>query len=161
MPYKCDTDTHIFFYEQEWYCLSNFSAFRLLWCELDFDTAEAAYQWTKFHHAPGTYTPRHRDIQRAIRQARSAHEAYKIAEGNRGHARHDWSQIRVAVMREILSHKVTQHEYVHRKLLETGTRELVEDSWRDGFWGWGADQSGHNMLGKLWMELRERLRTPQ
>lgn len=46
-----------------------------------------------------------------------------------------------------------------RDLLEkmTGDRELVEDSWRDDFWGWGPNRDGQNMLGKLWMELRAEL----
>jgi len=43
-------------------------------------------------------------------------------------------------------------------LLTTGDRELIEDSWWDSFWGWGADQRGQNMLGKLWMKLRAELR---
>lgn len=38
-----------------------------------------------------------------------------------------------------------------------GDRELVEDSWRDDFWGWGPNRDGKNMLGKLWMELRAAL----
>lgn len=45
-------------------------------------------------------------------------------------------------------------QYVRRKLLATGDRELVEDSWRDDFWGWGPNRDGQNMLGKLWMEVR-------
>ena len=40
----------------------------------------------------------------------------------------------------------------------TGERELIEDSWRDGFWGWGENRDGKNMLGKLWMEVRAELR---
>lgn len=153
-----DTDDTVYFYEQEFYILSNFSAFRLRWSFLDFDTSEAAYQWEKFHHTAGTYTLMHHDIQLAIRHARSAHEAFKIAERNRPHVRPNWDAIKVAVMRDILYTKASQHEYVRRKLLETGARELIENSWRDGFWGWGADQHGQNMLGKLWMEIRAALR---
>jgi hypothetical protein len=39
-----------------------------------------------------------------------------------------------------------------------GDRELIEDSWRDDFWGWGPHRNGKNMLGKLWMEIRSELR---
>ena len=62
--------------------------------------------------------------------------------------------LRVDVMRDILRAKVDQHEYVRRKLLATGDRELIEDSWRDDFWGWGPNKDGENHLGKLWMEVR-------
>jgi predicted NAD-dependent protein-ADP-ribosyltransferase YbiA (DUF1768 family) len=61
-------------------------------------------------------------------------------------------------MKDILRAKAKQHEYVRRKLLETGDRELIEDSWRDGFWGWGPNKDGQNMLGKLRMEIREELK---
>jgi predicted NAD-dependent protein-ADP-ribosyltransferase YbiA (DUF1768 family) len=61
-------------------------------------------------------------------------------------------------MRGILRAKAEQHEYVTRKLLATGDRRLVENSWRDDFWGWGPDRNGQNMLGRLWMEIRSEIR---
>ena len=61
-------------------------------------------------------------------------------------------------MRQILEAKVSQHEYVRRKLLETGDRYLVENSWRDDFWGWGLKGDGRNELGKLWMKIREEIK---
>lgn len=64
----------------------------------------------------------------------------------------------IGIMKEILHEKVKQHQYVLKKLLESGNRELVEDSWRDDFWGWGPNKDGQNMLGKLWMEVRAELR---
>lgn len=140
------------FYERDFYVLSNFSAFRLRWQGHDFDTSEAAYHWTKFPDAP--------EVQEMILTARSAHEAFKIAESQAIFRREGWDDIKLSVMRGILSAKVEQHEYVRRKLLATGDRLLVEDSWRDGFWGWGPNRNGQNWLGRLWMEVRERLRNP-
>lgn len=147
-----DTDERVCFYEQEFYPLSNFSAFALQWCGRRFDTSEAAYHWMKFAHTDEAW------IQEAIRTAPSAHEAFKIASRNAHRYRRDWADVRVEVMRDILRAKVEQHEYVRRKLEQTGDRELVENSWRDGFWGWGEDRKGQNMLGKLWMEIRAELR---
>lgn len=141
---------HVGFYEREFYPLSNFSAFRLFWKGLTFDTSEAAYHWEKFAGSPG--------LQRAILSAPSAHEAFKLAERQRAHRRSDWDAVKVTVMGCILRAKVEQHEYVRRKLLETGTRDLIEDSWRDDFWGWGPNRDGRNMLGKLWMVVRQELR---
>jgi hypothetical protein len=34
---------------------------------------------------------------------------------------------------------------------------LIENSWRDDFWGWGPNRDGKNQLGKLWMEIRSEL----
>jgi ribA/ribD-fused uncharacterized protein len=153
--YKLDTLTHVFFYEQEFYVLSNFSAFRLYWVGLDFDTSEAAYQYEKFRSMPDE--PIRENIRRDIYEARSAHDAFKIAETNQKYVRPEWPVIKVDVMRSILLAKAQQHEYVRRKLLETGNRELIEDSFRDSFWGWGPNKDGLNMLGKLWMEIRDKL----
>lgn len=146
-----DNETQVFFYEQDHYYLSNFSAFNLRWCGLIFPTSEHAYQWSKFDYAAHV-------LKRKILEAPSAHEAFKIAEDNRSIRRIDWDDIKVFRMHEILRAKADQHEYVRRKLLETGDRELIENSWRDDFWGWGPKRDGQNMLGLLWMEVREELR---
>jgi ribA/ribD-fused uncharacterized protein len=96
-----------------------------------------------------------------IRNAPSAHEAFKIAEREKANRRKNWDEIKVPLMRQILRMKAEQHEYVRRKLLETGDRVLIEDSWRDDFWGWGPNRDGQNMLGKLWMEIRAELRAAE
>ena len=146
-----DTEREVFFYEQDFYVLSNFSAFRLRWRDIDFDTAEHAYHCEKFF-------PTIVGIAHEIQSARSAHEAFKIAEREREYRRSDWDDMKVGIMRNILRAKAAQHEYVRRKLLATGDRTLIENSWRDDFWGWGPNRDGHNMLGKLWMEVRAELR---
>lgn len=145
-----DTDKRVRFYEHDFYVLSNFSAFTLYWCGHRFDTSEAAYHWEKF--------PAEQDIRDAIRCAPSAHEAFKIAERNKAARRPDWDEVKLDIMRGILRAKADQHLYVRRKLLATGDRELVEDSWRDDFWGWGPSRDGRNWLGRLWMEVRAELR---
>jgi ribA/ribD-fused uncharacterized protein len=150
------------FYEREFYPLSNFSAFTLMWFGHRFDTSEAAYHWMKFppEHKPATphvYTERQKLLW-AIMEADSAHAAFKLAEAAKHLRRHDWDDVKVEIMRGILRAKADQHEYVRRKLLETGHRPLVEGSWRDDFWGIGPNRDGQNMLGKLWMEIRDELR---
>ena len=145
-----DTETRVRFYEHDFYPLSNFSAFELAYLGRRFHTSEAAYHYAKFvDTAP--------DVAIDIYIAPSAHEAFKIAEENKGKRRKDWDDVKVDIMREILRFKAYQHEYVRRKLLATGARELVEDSWRDDFWGWGPNHDGQNMLGKLWMQVRAEL----
>ena len=147
--HKLDNEKQVFFYEQDYYVLSNFSAFRLKWRDIDFDTSEHAYHWEKFSEEHW--------IQEYIKRAQSAHEAFKIAESHKEFRRKDWDDIKVDIMREILEAKARQHTYVKKKLLDTGDRDLIEDSWRDDFWGWGPNKDGKNMLGKLWMEVREKL----
>ncbi len=148
--HKLDTETQVFFYEQDFYPLSNFSAFTLMWQGIRFFTSEAAYHWEKF--------PDHPELRKSIANAPSAHEAFKLAGTYRHIRRKDWDDVKVNIMGDILRAKVNQHEYVRRKLLDTGIRQLVEDSWRDAFWGWGPDKDGKNALGVLWMEIRAEVR---
>ena len=149
--HKLDNDKQVFFYEQDFYVLSNFSAFTLQWKGRRFDTSEAAYHWEKFDGMDA-------EVQDMILDAPSAHEAFKIAESQKMFRRPDWDAVKVGIMRDILRAKAEQHEYVQRKLLATGDRELIEDSWRDDVWGWGPNKDGQNLLGKLWMEVRAELR---
>lgn len=150
-----DTNRQVFFYEPEFYVLSNFSAFAIDWEGHRFSTSEHAYQWDRFQGRELGIDAAH--VGEMIRTAPSAHLAFSIAQQNKALQRSDWNSIKVSRMRQILNAKVKQHEYVRRKLMETGRRELVEDAWRDSFWGSGADGRGENHLGKLWMEIRSSL----
>jgi len=152
-----DTETQVCFYEQDFYVLSNFSSFAIEFNGHDFPTSEHAYQHEKFVFS-GRMRGSIAELRRKIRTARSAHEAFKLAEEHKSQRRPDWDSVRVNVMRRILRAKAEQHEYVRRKLLATGDRELIENSWRDPFWGWGPNRDGKNMLGRLWMEVRSELR---
>ncbi|RUU29712.1 NADAR family protein [Mesorhizobium sp. M6A.T.Ce.TU.016.01.1.1] len=163
--HKSDTPDRVCFYEQDFYVLSNFSSFSIMWewtpreGDVRFDTSEAVYHFLKFK--PTIPSGEQRNLMRCIRYAPSAHEAFKIAERHKHLRRPDWDDVKVDIMRDILRAKAEQHEYVRRKLLATGDRELVEDSWRDDFWGWGPNRDGKNMLGKLWMGIRAELRAAQ
>lgn len=147
MPHGLDTDKQVFFYEQEFYCLSSFSAFPVTYCGRIFNTAEHAYHAEKFdilHMKDWLST-----------QYMSAHDAFRYAQAHKQIYRPDWYDIRVARMRDVQWHKFLQHMYVRKKLRETLGRELIENSWRDDFWGSGPNGDGKNMLGKNWMEIRE------
>ncbi len=157
-----DTESQVFFYEQDFYVLSNFSAFSIKWQGRRFPTSEHAYQWEKFE--PGTRDDQGLYVRDRILDAYSAHDAFKLAEQWKWLRRSDWDDVKVPTMLGILRAKAAQHEYVRRKLLATGDRELVENSWRDSYWGWGPERTGLNMLGQLWMrvcsELREAAEAP-
>ena len=150
---KPDTDTHVYFYEQDHYYLSNFSAFQVNFDGTTFNTSEEAYHYQRFAG--------NAECRRAILWAKSAHEAFRYAQENKRYQIPEWDQVKVDIMRDILRAKVAQHEYVHRKLLQTGNKELIEDSHRDPYWGWGPNADGLNMLGKLWMEVRSELLSAQ
>ena len=60
-------------------------------------------------------------------------------------------------MKEIVYEKTQQHDEVKTLLLQTKDAELIENSPVDYFWGCGKDGTGRNELGKIWMEVREKI----
>jgi len=138
------------FYPREFYVLDNFASFQVDWRGRRWPTSEHAYQAAHFFDtAP--------ELAEQIFQARSAHEAYKIAKVNADKAPQNWDEIKVGIMEEIVRAKCEQNPYVKQKLLETLDEEIVEDSPKDAFWGWGENRDGRNELGKIWMRLRNEL----
>ena len=138
----------ILFYEGPHYYLSNFSSFALVLASSKWMTVEHAYQALKFPFKWG------QDLRTQIRVAPSAHEAKQIAKQNKGFVRLDWDKVKLSLMEKLLWAKYDQHPYIRRKLLETGTDLLIEDSPKDSFWGRGPDLMGSNHLGRLWMKIR-------
>lgn len=97
MNHKLDTDSQIFFYEQDFYVLSNFSAFQLRLLDgRIYSTSEHAYQCAKFEGTGNNST------EEAVRCAPSAHEAFKLAEEFKSYRRADWDDVKVEIMRNIL-----------------------------------------------------------
>ena len=118
-------------------------------------TAEALYQACRFPRLP--------NVQRDIVGQRSPMTAKMKSRAHHGETRPDWDGIRYKVMRWCLRAKLAQHyETFGRLLLATGQRPIVEQSRKDVYWGARASSDdatlvGRNVLGRLLMELRERL----
>jgi hypothetical protein len=64
-----------------------------------------------------------------------------------------------ALMEKIFRAKLAQHPDIREVLLTTGDRELLKVYDTDYYWGTGADGTGENKMGKLWMKLRQELKT--
>ena len=76
--------------------------------------------------------------------------------------RKDWDEVKDDVMRKAVWAKFTQHETPKRVLLSTGDSILVEHTKNDAYWADGSNGpeigTGKNMLGKILMETRDKLR---
>ncbi|MCE8163028.1 MAG: DUF1768 domain-containing protein [Candidatus Moeniiplasma glomeromycotorum] len=66
---------------------------------------------------------------------------------------------KIEVMRLIVEQKFRQHEKLKKMLLETGAKEIIEESPYDNCWG--NARGGKNWLGKILVEIREKLRTEE
>jgi len=125
----------------------------------EFSTAEALFQALRF--------PRDSQMREEIRAARSPMDAKALARQNAAlmHVVPQSAQD-LENMHFVLACKIVRHAEVKDGLLSTGDRHIIEDCtarqtesglfWgaacRDGVW------FGLNMLGILWMELRDKLR---
>jgi len=144
-------DEVIGFYPREFYPLDNFSSFKV---EVDgylYSSLEEAYQSMLF-------LPDYPEISNLIKNSHSAHEAQKIMIENSKKVKYN-DEERIIIMERLLRLKLEQNPYVKKKLLQTGDYIIVEDSPKDSFWGWGPNRDGENQLGRLWMKLRNEIKS--
>ncbi len=120
-------------------------------------TTEALYQACRFPHMP--------EVQREIIGQHSPMTAKMKSKPHRKDSRPDWAEVRYKVMRWCLRVKLAQnYEEFGRLLLATRDRPIVEQSRKDDYWGakltseTGDTLIGQNVLGRLLMELREKLK---
>jgi ribA/ribD-fused uncharacterized protein len=121
-------------------------------------TAEALYQACRF--------PFSVEIQELIIEQKSPMTAKMKSKPFRSQTRPDWEDVKVPLMRWCLRVKLACNWVKFGEiLLATRSKDIVEDSPRDRFWGAVANEDndllvGVNALGRLLMELREALRGP-
>lgn len=120
-------------------------------------TTEALYQACRFPHLP--------EVQREIIGQHSPMTAKIKSKSHRKDSRPDWDEVRYKVMRWCLRVKLAQnYEEFGQLLLATHNRPIVEQSRKDDYWGAklaneaGDTLIGQNVLGRLLMELREKLK---
>lgn len=144
----------IYFYSSkvEYGVLSNFANTLLTIDFQTWPTAEHLFQALKFTGDADNYAHREK-----IRCTYFANAARKLGTDRSVPIRSDWDDVKVKGMLRILRLKAFQHESVVDCLKSTGTALLVEKSPTDYFWGCGKDNSGKNMLGRLWMQVRSEV----
>tara|TARA_R110002167_G_scaffold151594_2_gene345552 strand:- start:77 stop:535 length:459 start_codon:yes stop_codon:yes gene_type:complete len=128
---------------------SNFAAFSIKLKGKRWPTSEHYFQAQKF-----------KDVghQEEIRKAKTPMIAARLGRDRKKKLRRDWDSVRDNVMREAVLAKFTQHDELKTILLATGEAKLVENTTNDAYWGDGGDGSGKNMLGRILMEVRGKLR---
>jgi len=143
--------------------LGNMAPYPLEYQGKEYRTSEALFQCLRFASHP--------EVQEEIRAQKSPLAAKMIARKNRELLDRgepwDESEDDVDRMRLCLREKLRQHPELKQLLLETGDALLVEDCTarpRESARFWGAvlengQWRGRNVLGTLWMELRDELRS--
>jgi len=119
-------------------------------------TAEALYQACRFPHLP--------EIQKEIIRQHSPMTAKMKSKPYRKDSRADWDAVRYRVMRWCLRVKLAQnYDEFGQLLLATKNLPIVEQSRKDDYWGAKPFNEtgtlvGQNILGRLLMELRDKLK---
>jgi len=118
----------------------------IIYEDMEFATTEHAYQAAK--------SIDHED-RIMIQMAATPGVAKRL--GRKITIREDWNDVKLNVMRDLLKQKF-KHPELKLKLLATGKIPIIEgNTWGDTYWG-VCKNIGTNYLGKLLMELREKLR---
>ncbi len=137
--------------EEVWHYLSPFSAHEIeIWGEI-FKTHEHAYQCRRFKNGKE---------RESVKNAKSPLQAWLLAQEFKKnkevyieHSREDVEKI----TEELFRAKVSQHEEVREILKMSKGRGILKVFGKDANWGTGEDGSGENIMGKLWMKIREEL----
>jgi ribA/ribD-fused uncharacterized protein len=137
------------FIEEPRHWLSPFSPHSIDIWGRRFATVEHAYHCSRFQPGPA---------QDEIFSANSPLKAWKLSQKHKENPAlltPGWDK--EAVMKELFRAKLAQHDEVREFLISTGDATLLKVWPTDYTWGTGADGTGENRMGKLWMELREEL----
>lgn len=144
------------FTKADWGLFSNFAQLPnpISAADRNWPTSEHLYQAAKFRLSP--------DVQQQIALAALPRDAAKLGRDRANTPDADWMSRRTDAMRWVIRMKREANpELVDAALERTGDRPIVEYSGHDAFWGArpdGANLVGSNVLGRLWMELRQQIR---
>ncbi len=141
-----DNDIIEFYKSNEEYgCFSNFSTYKVMYENEEWQTAEHCYQANKFINAT------HRNL---IKNQETPKESAIVGRSRADLLRKDWDFIRVIKMYNIVKNKVIQNPIVYITLLSTKNKPIYEVSPKDEFWGLGKNRNGKNILGQIFCSIR-------
>lgn len=135
------------FLENRLHDLSPFSAHEVCIDGVVYKTAEHAYQALRV-------IP---EARQEIINAGSPMDAWRLGQKCKEEGRLVLNFDKLALMEKIFRAKLIQHRDIADVLKVTGERELLKVYDADDYWGTGANGTGENQMGKLWMKLRTEL----
>ncbi len=133
---------------------SGYTAHMIKYMDVLYPSAEHAYHCQRYIDEK---------IIEEIKTARSPFKAWEVSQKYKNQQIADFGERKAEVMEEICRAKMQQHEDIQKALLESGDALIVKHistgPKADGFWDDGADGTGRNEIGRIWMRLREELRS--
>lgn len=142
----------------------------------DFKSGEHGFQYYKFYYSGANQdTLQYAEL---IRNAETANDAKLLANQKlrggyqtlmneyirfyqtKAIINPNWENIKIDIMRVIISYKFTRDAHCQEILVSTAGKMLYENFPYDSFWGIGKDGNGQNWLGRLLVEFRDKLVPP-
>jgi len=141
----------IYFYstKDQYGAFSNFSKHEFALDGLIWPTSEHYFQAQKFDD---------KAYREKIRTTPSPMMAARLGRSRKVPIRADWEEIKTEIMHQAVEAKFNSHHELQQLLLSTGQEEIIEKTTKDYYWGCGMNGTGRNMLGKILMEIRDKLR---
>ncbi|MGL5936416.1 MAG: NADAR family protein [Cetobacterium sp.] len=139
-------------FRDEYAFLSNFYRQKFIYKNIEFDTAEHAFQWAKAIDESGRNI-----ILNCSTPSQARYHGKRIKINKEW-----WECEKFRIMEEILVEKF-KNANMQKLLLETGNDELIEGNrWHDNIWGacqcYSCSKKSHqNNLGKILMNIRSSL----
>jgi len=138
-------------FQDEYRWMSNFYTAPISVTGFDYQNSEAAYQAAK------TINIAHRQQFKDMTGGQAKRAGRNVI------LRADWDFVKLEIMELVLRAKFMAHPDLAKKLVETGSREIIElNTWGDTTWGQIRNKDGHlvgdNILGKLLMNIRSDLK---
>lgn len=117
------------------------------------------YQWPTAEHYYQAHKFEGMSYAQEILAAATGHDAFK--RGNKRFKRKvgAWKDKRRVWMTRALYRVTVEYPSIKQSLLETNDALLIETSLYDHYWGIGRDQRGENILGKVWMDIRQKVKS--
>lgn len=141
------TNSSIDYFEDEYRFLSNFWPCPVMYDGIIYPSSEHAFVAAKTTDE---------SLRKIVLVTESPGQAKRI--GRQFKLRDNWEEIKIWIMKEIVTDKFNRNPDLAEKLLATGAKYLEEGNWwNDRFWG-VCNGFGQNNLGKILMEVREELR---
>ncbi len=136
--------------KKEWGLLGNYSAHNIVVDNEDFPTVEHYFQNRKFWISDPKYAKK-------IRLAKTPLQASKLGASRDHQIDKFWDELKVKFMESGIEQKILHHLDVRHALLATLGAELLYDSPLDYFWGIGKSGKGNNVVGMIYMNIRNNL----
>jgi ribA/ribD-fused uncharacterized protein len=116
-------------------------------------------EWPSVEHYYQAMTFEDEAYREQIRTTPHPADATKLGKSKKHGCRKDWDKVKETYMTRGTYIKCRTHPEVAEALLATGDMKIIETSQYDYYWGCGRDTRGHNVYGKVLMNVRGQLKS--